>query len=59
VQRISDESRAACELPDVARAIAWMGFEIKCSTPEVFAAEYKKEVPVWERLIKQSGAKLE
>jgi tripartite-type tricarboxylate transporter receptor subunit TctC len=59
VQRIADEVRAACELPDVRSRIAAMGFEIKCSTPEVFAADYKKELPVWERLIKQSGAKLE
>ncbi len=36
-----------------------MGFELKDSSPEAFAAEYKKERPVWERLIKQSGAKLE
>ena len=59
VQRIADEVHAACELPDVRSRIAAMGFEIKCSTPEVFAADYKKEVPVWERLVKQSGAKLE
>jgi tripartite-type tricarboxylate transporter receptor subunit TctC len=59
VQRIADEVRAACELPDVRSRIAAMGFEIKCSTPEVFAADYRKEVPVWERLVKQSGAKLE
>lgn len=39
--------------------IAAMGFEIKDSSPEVFAAVYKQELPVWERLIKQSGARLE
>jgi hypothetical protein len=32
---------------------------VKCSTPEAFAASYQLELPVWERLIKQSGAKLE
>jgi hypothetical protein len=32
---------------------------VKCSTPEAFAASYQQELPVWERLIKQSGAKLE
>jgi hypothetical protein len=55
----ADEVRAARELPDVRARIAAKGFEIKCSTPEVFAADYQKELPVWERLIRQSGAKLE
>jgi tripartite-type tricarboxylate transporter receptor subunit TctC len=59
VQRIAAEVRAACQLPDVRERIAGMGFEIKDSSPEAFAAAYKKELPVWERLIKQSGAKLE
>jgi tripartite-type tricarboxylate transporter receptor subunit TctC len=59
VQRIADEVRAACEQPDVKQRIVGMGFEVKCSTPDAFAAQYQKEVPVWERLIKQSGAKLE
>jgi tripartite-type tricarboxylate transporter receptor subunit TctC len=59
VQRIASEVRAACELPDVRARIVAMGFEVKCSTPEAFAADYQKELPVWERLIKQSGAKLE
>jgi hypothetical protein len=36
-----------------------MGFELRDSSPELFAAAWKQERPVWERLIKQSGAKLE
>ena len=36
-----------------------MGFEIEDSSPEAFAAAYKPELPVWERLIKQSVAKVE
>lgn len=59
VQRIADELRAACEQPDVKARIAAMGFELKASTPDAFAATYKRELPVWERLVKQSGAKLE
>jgi tripartite-type tricarboxylate transporter receptor subunit TctC len=59
VRRLADEVRAACELPDVRERIAGMGFEAKCSTPEAFAADYRQESPVWERLIKQSGAKLD
>lgn len=59
VDRIAAELRAACQLPDVRSRIAAMGFEIKDSSPEAFDAVYKQELPVWERLIKQSGAKLE
>lgn len=59
VQRIADELRAACEQPDVKARIAAMGFELKATTPEAFAVIYKRELPVWERLVKQSGAKLE
>jgi tripartite-type tricarboxylate transporter receptor subunit TctC len=59
VKRVADEVRAACELSDVKARITGMGFEVKCSTPEAFMASYQQELPVWERLIKQSGAKLE
>jgi tripartite-type tricarboxylate transporter receptor subunit TctC len=59
VQRIADEVRKATQQPDVQQKVAAMGFELKDSSPEAFAAAYKKERPVWERLIKQSGAKLE
>ncbi len=59
VDRIAAEVRAATRQPDVQARIAAMGFEIKDSSPEAFAAVYKQELPVWERLIKQSGAKLE
>ena len=59
VKRLADEIRKATQQPDVQQKVAAMGFELKDSSPEAFAAEYKKERPVWERLIKQSGAKLE
>ncbi|MFC5522908.1 Bug family tripartite tricarboxylate transporter substrate binding protein [Polaromonas jejuensis] len=59
VDRIAEEVRKATQQADVQQKIAAMGFEIKDSSPEAFAAAYKLERPVWERLIKQSGAKLE
>ena len=59
VDRIADEVRKATQQPDVRERVAAMGFEIKDSSPELFAAAWKQERPVWERLIKQSGAKLE
>lgn len=59
VQRLADEVRKATQQPDVQAKVAAMGFELKDSSPEAFAAAYKQERPIWERLIKQSGAKLE
>jgi tripartite-type tricarboxylate transporter receptor subunit TctC len=59
IDRIAAEVRAACQLPDVRARVAAMGFEIQDSSPEAFAMAYKQELPVWERLIKLSGAKLE
>jgi len=59
VKRLADEIRKATQQPDVQQKVAAMGFELKDSSPEAFAAAYKKERPVWEKLIRQSGAKLE
>ncbi|SDY43954.1 Tripartite-type tricarboxylate transporter, receptor component TctC [Variovorax sp. YR266] len=59
VDRIAEEVRKATQQPDVRERVAAMGFEIKDSSPELFATTWKAERPVWERLIKQSGAKLE
>ena len=59
VDRIAKEVRAAVKQPDVAERITAMGFEAKDSTPETFLASYRQELPIWYRLIKESGAKLE
>ena len=56
VQRLADEVRAACALPDVRDRIIAMGFDPVARGPEEFAAVYKKDLPVWERLVKQTGA---
>ena len=36
-----------------------MGFDPVARGPDEFAAIYKKDLPVWERLVKQSGATLD
>jgi tripartite-type tricarboxylate transporter receptor subunit TctC len=59
VQRIADEVGKATRQPDVQARVAAMGFDLKESSPEAFNAVYKKESPIWERLIKDSGARLE
>ena len=40
VQRIADEVRKATQQPDVQARVTAMGFEIKDSSPEAFAAAY-------------------
>lgn len=59
IQRIADELALLCAQPEVKQKIAAMGFETQCSSPDAFANLYKKEFPMWEKLVKQSGAKLE
>lgn len=59
VQRVSAEVRAICALPEVQERIAKMGFIPVGNTPEQFAVAYKNEFPVWERVVKLSGAKLD
>ena len=59
VQRIAKEVQSICELPEVAEKISNMGFTVSAGTPEAFLADYKKDLPVWERMVKQSGAKLD
>lgn len=59
LERIATEVRKATELPDVAQRIAAMGFDVQKSSPAQFAAAMVKERPVWERLIKASGATLD
>ncbi len=59
LERIAAEVRKATEQPDVAQRIAAMGFDVQASSPALFAAAMNKERPVWERLIKASGAKLD
>ncbi|WP_440106242.1 Bug family tripartite tricarboxylate transporter substrate binding protein [Acidovorax sp. BL-A-41-H1] len=59
LERIAAEVRKATELPDVAQRIAAMGFDVQKSSPAQFAAAMVKERPVWERLIKASGATLD
>lgn len=59
VQKLYEEVKAACDQAEVRNRIAAMGFEVKALSPEAFQTAYNKELPVWERLVKQSGAKLD
>jgi hypothetical protein len=46
VNRLAEEVRKATQQPDVQQRVAAMGFELKDSSPELFAAAYKAERPV-------------
>ena len=59
LERVAAEVRKATEHPDVAQRITAMGFDVQKSSPALFTAAMNKERPVWERLIKASGAKLD
>ena len=45
--------------PEVRERIQQMGFIPVGSSPEQFGAQFKKDAPVWERVVKVSGAKLD
>jgi tripartite-type tricarboxylate transporter receptor subunit TctC len=59
IQRLADEVKAACALPDVRERMATFGFEAVGRGPDEFAAIAKADAPVWERLVKQTGATLD
>ncbi len=59
VARVASEVRAIIALPEVRERIQQMGFLPVGSSPEDFTLQFKKDGPVWERLVKLSGAKLD
>jgi tripartite-type tricarboxylate transporter receptor subunit TctC len=59
IQRLADEVKAACALPDVRERMAGFGFEAVGRGPEEFAAIAKADAQVWSRLVKQTGATLD
>lgn len=59
VQRVAKEVTAICAQPDVQGRIVAMGFRVTAGSPEAFAASYKRDAPIWEALVKGSGAQLD
>ncbi len=59
VARLGRELQAVIALPEVRERIQQMGFIPVGSSPEQFGAQFKKDAPVWERVVKVSGAKLD
>ncbi len=59
VQRMSKEITAVFQAPDMRERVANLGFDVVAGTPAEFQAAYTKDAPVWEKLVKASGAKLD
>lgn len=59
VARLGSELHTIIALPEVRERIQQMGFIPVGSSPEQFSAQFKKDAPVWERVVKVSGAKLD
>jgi tripartite-type tricarboxylate transporter receptor subunit TctC len=57
VDRLRDELAAVVKLPDVAQKMADQGQTPIVNTPEEFAKAYQADFPMWESLIKASGAR--
>lgn len=59
-EKLAAEIRAALKDPEVRRKVEEMGFGVvDNSGPAAFAADYKRELPRWQELVKVSGAKLD
>ncbi|MDR6154980.1 tripartite-type tricarboxylate transporter receptor subunit TctC [Acidovorax delafieldii] len=59
VAKLGVELQAVIAMPEVRERIQQMGFIPVGSSPEQFNAQFKKDAPVWERVVKVSGAKLD
>lgn len=59
VARLSKETIAAVESPEVRDRIASAGGEARSSTPEQFSAFIKDEIARWGRVIKAAGIRVE
>jgi tripartite-type tricarboxylate transporter receptor subunit TctC len=60
VRRLHAAAAKGLAKPDVRDKIALQGMDASPSaSPEAFAAEIRAEAPMWERVIRESGAKVD
>ncbi len=59
VARLAREIHDMVRTPDVQARLIDMGFIPLGNSPEEFAANYRRELPVWKTLVEQSGARLD
>jgi tripartite-type tricarboxylate transporter receptor subunit TctC len=57
IRRLHLETVKALEHPDVRAKLADLGMEVIANSPDEFAAAIKSEIPMWAKVIKESGIK--
>lgn len=59
VRKLSEEMAAILKMPEIQNRLDSFGIQAEDSSPELFLAKYRKDSPVWQKLVKDSGAQLE
>lgn len=57
IDRLHREITKILRTPEVSDKLLGVNFEMVASTPEQFGAWIRKEIPLWAKVIKQTGAK--
>jgi tripartite-type tricarboxylate transporter receptor subunit TctC len=55
VQRLNAEVAKLVKDPEIAKRMLELGIEPGTSTPEEFAAQIKREIPVWRQIVTKAG----
>lgn len=59
VERVAREVQAIGQLEEVRTRISGMGFETAANGVQDFEALYRKDMPTWQKLVQDSGARLD
>ena len=59
VQKLGSELRGVLQQPEVRQRLEAEGAEVIGSTPEAFAESLRREMAVWSRIVRESGARPE
>lgn len=59
VQRIAEEVQLAANTPEVRKRVTEVGFTPSVAGPTEFAAQYRRDLPVWQAVVRESGAQLD
>lgn len=59
VQKLGAELRSVLQQPEVRQRLEAEGAEVIGSTPEAFAESLRREMAVWSRIVRESGARPE
>lgn len=59
VDRLSKELQAVLAMPSVASRFSAMGFTVHTGSQKDFEKQYKTDFPIWNKLVVDSGAKVE